>query len=228
MIIIDLFGLPGTGKSTIAKELYIEFKKREIDVYFFNKNEYLKDEKFEKRRLFDYIKLLKVKNIIFFIQFVLIKKEKDIFRQGMKEKIWKKLRLVMLYDKLTQKSDENKICIVDQGIIQDFSDYYININVKHEFVRKYLNCFLKSNNKYIYVYCDLEVENAIDRIKNRNRKLYNFDLLKEQELKIFLEKEYEKFKIFEDCLKDNENYLKIYSSNELVLENIKRIIEKCS
>lgn len=223
MILIDFFGFPGCGKSTIAKKIYEDFRKKNIDIMLFNNNEYV-DEKVHSNIILKYIRILLPKNLLFMWNIIIkgpkLNKERIILKQSLKERIWKKLRLVILYDSFVNKKMD-KIILVDQGIIQDFVDYILYRNASDEYIMKYLNYFESENNKIIFVDCNIEKDTAIERIKKRNRNMFSFDKLSEEKLNEILD--LQKNKLDKVISLINNKIISIYMSKDLLEENAKNI-----
>ena len=222
MIIVDFYGLPGCGKSTIAKGVYENLKKLQIDVSLFNKNEYLEECKIKKNYLKDYIRLLLPHNLKFIFEIIFnikkYKKNQKVLKYDLKERIWKELRLVILYDKLAYTKSDSVI-LVDQGIIQDFSDYIMFRDITDDVIENYLEKYTQSKNEFIFVNCEISVNESINRIKSRNRKIYSFDYLTEQQ-KIL--KNINK----EIADKENLNKIKVVPRTEFLENNIENLVNE--
>lgn len=229
MIVIDLFGFPGCGKSTIAKKIFEDLKNKNFDIMLFNNNEYIETTHYNTLK--KYIRILLPKNLFFLWNIIIkspkINKKDMILKQSLKEKIWKKLRLVVLYDNLINKNS-NKIILVDQGIIQDFSDYILYREVDDEYILKYLNFFESENDKILFVSCNIEKNIAIERIKKRNRKMFTFDKLSTKELDKIMDLQKNKLNKIIPLIK-KDKLISIDTDLELFEKNIKyveREIEK--
>ena len=231
MIIVDFYGLPGCGKSTITKGVYEKLKKLEIDVNLFNKNEYLEENKIKKNYFKDYIRLLLPHNLNFMFEIIFnmkkYKKNQKILKQDLKERIWKELRLVILYDKLAYTKSDSVI-LVDQGIIQDFSDYLMFRDITSEIIEKYLKKYTQSKNKFIFVNCEISVNESINRIKSRNRKIYAFDYLEDDELNEFLTEQQKILKNIDKEITDKENLnkIKVIPKTEFLEKNIENLVNE--
>ena len=183
MTIIDLYGIPGSGKSTFAANLYGELCASKKKVLLYNKNDYIVEGIYNKK-IQDYIRLILPKNILYYFK---IAKPLNIKKnsKSLKETVWRKLRLVMLHDLLNRKMNVDYI-IIDQGIIQDFTELTHGRKIGTKYIENYITSFKNQINKIMYVYCNISVDNAINRINNRKREKFLFDQLSNDELRQYL------------------------------------------
>lgn len=199
MIILDFNGLPGCGKSTYAKEVYDRLRSENVKCEFFNDNEYLETAQRNKKKIKFYIRILRFKNLIyaFKLLFKFRYKEKDFKRRiKLKDRIWKWIRIIILIDKIhfINKKEDIDVLIIDQGIVQDFTDYVLDKCISEEKISSYSNKYMKLNKKIILVNLEIEEAISINRIKKRNRKKYDVDKMEIHELEIFLKQYSEKLK----------------------------------
>lgn len=226
MIVVDFSGLPGCGKSTLTYKLYNELKEENLIVEMFNKNEYLNTGN-RKKNINDYLRLLLPSNIKFYFKIVYpIRKHKvsnGVLNYGIKERIWKELRLVLLYDKLVNIRKNIDVVLIDQGIIQDFSDYIMFRNIPKNIFKNYSELYSKSKNSFLFVSYNASVEESMKRIKLRNRKKYKFDFLKNDDLKKFLIEEEKNLKFVTNEFNSNFSCLLLNSDFNLMKKNISDI-----
>jgi len=171
--IIEFNGVPGTGKTTIAKAL-LELEK-EILVYEKLKKKYMHRNKFKTiYYLFAYgdIKIL-------WLLFLLILKSKPIELETF-YRIRNIYSIVVMYSIINKKYN-NKVIVMDEGIIQAlvltiYNKNYINYKRYNKLVETILN---KYNNLHL-VNCKLELNEIIKRYKNRNRSKDKHILSKSQ------------------------------------------------
>ena len=189
MIIVDFNGLPGCGKSTYASEVYKKMVSNGDMCYLLNKNEYVLSDKIGNK-INDYMRLLILPNLIYNLKLFSKWKQNKFDRKiSTKEKIWKTLRIVVLYDKIHRLSKKEGILLIDQGIIQDYADFYINKEHSYNDLLNYAKKYFDIAKKIIIVNCDITEEETIRRIRKRNRKQYDVDKMSDEELEKILKLE---------------------------------------
>lgn len=191
MIILDLNGLPGCGKSTYAGELYEILNNQNIECEFFNKNEYINGNNSKQKKIKSYIRLLIPKNFIYIVKLCLKSlKTKKMYQRNMsvKDKIWKWLRVAIINDRVHNiaKKNDDKIVIIDQGIVQDYVDYMLDKKIEENEIIKYEKIYKDLKDRIIIVNLSIEKNISVSRIHKRNREKYDVDKMPEEELKRFL------------------------------------------
>lgn len=227
MIIVDFNGLPGCGKSTYVSTLYKKITEAGDICYLFNKNEYMVLHN-KAGKIKDYMRLLLLPNFVYCIKMLLKWKKTKFNRKiSIKDKIWKTLRIVILDDKIHRLSKiEDGILLIDQGIIQDYADFFIDKELSENEIMRYTNKFADIANKIIFVNCKITVEETIKRIKKRDRKKYDVDKMPEKELKEYLRLQQENLtKIRKKLKQENFTILDLDTTDSLAIDtNINKII----
>ena len=205
-MIIDLYGMPGSGKSTVCNylEQNLEFKNV--------KNWYI--EKTIGKIIFHLYLYL------FFLDKTSRKKYKEIMKIIDNKKAYKNyinsnvnISLYikyMLFDYYLERKNIKKI-IIDEGIIHYSISLYVEFNLEKEKIMKIIELLKLNNVKYIGL--KIDIEESKKNIKKRNRKRCPIDFLNDNELDKFLKKWIEGITLISDRYilleqKDLINYIK--------------------
>ena len=167
-MIIELCGLPGCGKTTLANEL----------IRYINDNELLTD-------VFDRQKLLKRNN---YFRRVIRRFNQRLYKFFLNGKNRKNLDLIYktaMHDSLAESKyifrlmeisrainkNTNNNYVLDEGIIQYISSLsYKKSILDNENTNTLLSTLLPHREDYYIIYCSLPVEQTIKHLKKRNRK----------------------------------------------------------
>lgn len=187
--IVDLFGLPACGKTTLVKCL-CNSANNSLKVVTLQKA-------IEEVRKKGIIKLLKAFSLkIVYAELKLLfntpceRKRKDI----------PFLRWIMhgIYYNYVAKCSNYDIVIADNGDIQWIvsiergEDIHLNKNFKDAYTS-----YLKNSPVTNYVFCDIDVKTAHERIRQRNRKSGRLDVINEDNIQMLeFVKERERFRFF--------------------------------
>lgn len=216
--IIDLFGLPGCGKSTLVNMLMNNGKD--------NKNiAMLTDviEDIKKESLWTKLKCISVKNLWESIRF----RFAVPFDEKRKDRSFKNwVKHGVLYHYIRKKSDYD-VVLVDEGNIQNFVKFErgddLHNNTKFvEACKRYL----KTSPVSSYIYCIIDVNTANERIRKRNRGFGRIDVIvDEASRKKELEREKERFDFFEQLLKENGYNVKSLTMSEVPHDLSAQVLE---
>ncbi len=207
-MIYDLFGIPGSGKSTICD--YVEKNCNITDI----KNKYIED--FIGKVIFHLYLYL------FFLDKASLKKYKQIkkiignykdysnyINPKTKISLYIKYMLFDYYIETKVKKD----CIIDEGIIHYCISLYVEFDLEIDKILKIIDLLKVEKIEYIGLSCS--IDECIKNIKKRNRKRCDIDFLEGNDLISFLEKWNEGFNIMSKKYKtDNINNLKEYFKNK--------------
>ena len=190
-MIIELVGLPGSGKSFLCEELENDLKK--------NKNKVLNITKFSYKTTIG--KILR-KYFCFISNYQHnynkhIKCINDIINTNIKNKYDINIRIDVYIERiailLELYKKNKKIYLLDEGIIHYLiimSIYFgLDNSILKELVKYVYNYISKDD--FIVVYNKIEVEECIQSIKNRNRRDCAFDFFNDKDLKRFLKDYYD-------------------------------------
>lgn len=222
-MIIDLYGLPGSGKSTVVDEF-----NRKYQIY-------------EKKGTAEFIALSKMKKIsllkllknpphrkFFYLLFKLCKKRECKNRDlGAYERFIAKLYSLYVFNLYHQARDEEQQFILDEGIIQSLVPitlgYQLERNALYSLIQL-LDC-----DKMISVHCVIGPLECLSRIERRNRNTAAMDELDKDDLVTFIEQyttrldelkesfnHYTKKKVILDM---TENPIKLVKQLEMVIED---------
>ena len=168
--IIEFVGLPGCGKSTLARELISTLSKENVIMTY--------HDFFSKKKLFI------LSNRTIFTPFIFIY---YLFRFNywtVIKSIWQFARqypineirfvrvifLIRLYENIQKKLKIKCIIILDEGFIQFISSIPHDIVIKeNELLQKLLITWENIVENTLFVDCRLSVEEDIDRIRKRNK-----------------------------------------------------------
>jgi len=170
-IIIEFVGLPGAGKSTVAKELFEKLSDKYIVKYA---NKFWAEPSFKsiknKIRLIPCsLRDLKVLLLIIYNCFLI-----QPFNFS---RIWRGILLYFTIKKTLHLKKDNcsDFLLLDQGIMQDLVSLSIPRNpaqkINHESIIKLVNL----TNNYIVVWFEINKNESLKRIKKRKSNMSRFD-----------------------------------------------------
>ena len=201
-IVIDLFGSPGTGKSTISAYFKEKYNLHDIKDWYINKF-------FGKIYLRLFLKLYKCNK-------VLRQKEADIKKilgsyDEYKNIISPETNIslfikYMLFDYYLELKNR-KNAIIDEGIIHNCLILMVEYNLPLEKVEKIYKTLKIDNIEYLGIY--LDTESCYKNIKKRNRKRCYLDFLDDNSLKEILNK-------WDIAVKEVSKIFKLYTYEELI------------
>jgi hypothetical protein len=213
--VIEFYGLPGSGKTSVSNLLQTKLIEKEIDVQTF-------DDVFRKYRTNNF--LFKVFTFIklFFVRYkFVINTIIYSFSYGISLDILKRIKISILHDYLIYsfcQKKQNTILILEEGYIQNILSYAYS---KHLIVNKSLyrliNLLNKKNIKLHFVYSKLDIPSAIERIiqrKNNNKRFNPSNIITlENRLKLRQKSENEINKIINNKILCKLNMLETIENN---------------
>ncbi|HCD9038592.1 TPA: hypothetical protein ACGVDH_002136 [Enterococcus faecium] len=221
-MIIELFGLPGSGKSYLTNKLIDELNSEGIQAV--NVTEYLNGT----------IKGRITKKILlnsFYINFPLKRIRNDIINLVPKKNSWKSnfgiydtsdftLNTIAMILYLQMKMNDNKVYILDEGAMHTIVKMAGDFDLSFEEVSDLSTYVLKKlrSNEGLIIYNSASVEKSIESIKSRNRHVCTFDELPDHKLLSILNK----YNAVCKSISNSYNVLEIERST-LLMENIKKI-----
>lgn len=201
-MIYELFGLPGAGKTTFCKKIYIYKKIKNIMSLY--------KDKFVGKVYFHFY----LKYTIFF------KDEYELYKKIMKElcnsneyinKIDKKIKInlyikYLLFVNKVEKEAINKkrTFIVDEGIIHYCMTLMAEFSLPLDQVKKILNIIKFENNKIIPIGLKCDINTCLEHIEKRNRKNTPIDFLEKEDLRDLLNDYQDAYIIFCNKYKEIE------------------------
>ncbi|MDQ8569122.1 hypothetical protein Q3F79_12865, partial [Enterococcus faecium] len=178
-MIIELFGLPGSGKSYLTSKLIDELNSEGIQAV--NVTEYLNGT----------IKGRIIKKILlnsFCINSPLKRIRNDIINLVPKKNSWKSnfgiyntsdftLNTIAMILYLQMKMNDNKVYILDEGAMHTIVKMAGDFDLKFEEVSDLSTYVLKKlrSNEGLIIYNSASIEKSIESIKSRNRHVCTFD-----------------------------------------------------
>ncbi|MBF0705389.1 hypothetical protein IQ283_02135 [Alkalihalobacillus hwajinpoensis] len=203
-LVVELNGIPGSGKTSTVKELFHNLEKRGLkvlilrDVYFYKEKKTSSKLLVTLKAIFSFTLL---KNNMLTIKFLLL------FPFNLSRLLFA-LRLIKLnYQLLRVYESENcDIILLEEGLLQ----YTANIPHVDSFDNKTtLNKLLKNMTfpykNMLLINCDLNLKESVKRIYNRGLKNRRFDVMEEQELLTGLKKNQEFFGYMREICKHKDS-----------------------
>lgn len=223
-MIIELFGLPGSGKSYIASKLADELQKKNIKA--FNVTSYLNDilaGKIMKKVLLSGIQLgFFEKKLYREIAEMLPRHELWASKFGIYESAEYPIDMITLILHMQKRETNDVVYIYDEGAIHSIVKMMADFELGYSVTEKLIEYVLKTifTNDGIVVYNRATVEICIQSIKKRNRHVCTFDELSGDRLKGIL-KNYKK-----SCDKIAENSAVVLIDRNDDMKKVERIISK--
>ena len=194
--IVDFFGLPGCGKSTLVSYIKETQGERIKIATIYDLLDDIKKEK-KYRKLLSVSPLNLLNSILFRLTVPFDEKRKD-------RSILNWVKHGILYNYARKYSDYD-IVLVDEGNIQNFVKFERGDDLHNNkmFVKACKN-YIQMSPVTLYVYCGIDTEIANERIIGRNRAVGRIDVIKDDKTRtIELEKEMLRFDFFYAMLKLN-------------------------
>lgn len=182
-MIVEFIGLPGSGKTTVAKEISRITSKNGLLVEYPLYDLY--GEKWIKRNIIKALTILKVIIRLPIKALMLI----AIILSSKQKKFTDNFRLIFnnlyLLEKIRYYSKSKKIILFDEGVFHHC--WAINIGAEKQVdIDRYLKVFRNCSRKVIYIYCEIDIiANTIhSRDSDNKRMLYIKDNLKDFSIKM--------------------------------------------
>jgi|GEM_PF-2417776 len=199
-MVIDFYGLPGSGKTYLANKLVNNYKK----------NNYKASNiiEFERGNIFwkIYVQILKLfmvfnktyRNEIAELKFILKEYKTEEARFNNVQISYYIKRLVYLRTLYKRQIPQKNFLIYDEGILQLIITIAVNYDLPNDLIKKLIDYNSKILSNIITVYNSISIENCIESIIQRNRHVCYIDELDNVEREIFLR---ENYKIAEEICK---------------------------
>lgn len=171
-LIIDLFGVPACGKTTLSDYLYNNCFPEKKVVTMPN---LVKESKKEPIKLLFSLSIGRmIKGFILRLKAPFNNQRKDINVFG-----WPSHAR---YYSFAKKHSNYDIVLCDHGDIQDFVSLERgeNLHTKKRFAEACFN-YINTSDASVYVYCDVDVEVAFERIRKRGRNSGRIDVIEDDQ-----------------------------------------------
>lgn len=216
--IIEFFGLPACGKSTLCDDLISE---QGDDKLIFCRMNAISAE-YRKTNLLRRIFLFPYKSSFYLILLIL--------KSGFKKdnlRIYKSFFSILIIYAFTKHVKKYNYMLIDHGVIQSvISLFYGARSGVFDSSFNIANCLVKAADVDILVYCDLPVQESISRIRKRNRlDSGRLDAIRDEEkLKMELITQHKQFVMF-GRLSADRSINSSQAINELK-QNVYKILEE--
>lgn len=206
--IIDLFGIPACGKTTLAS--YMNKKQFNGLLYASAKEAH---HEMKQSSIFKIAKCFNCRSIISAIRFVsyfpYTKKRRDL-------PILKWLR-DSVFRSFYRKFSKYDVVLIDHGAVQTFVSWERGEDFHNdsEFQRRVLN-YLNNIESTVFVFCDVDNETSIKRIRQRGRDHGRLDMILESDegsIQSELDAERIRFQKLAELIKENGHKVIIIDSN---------------
>jgi len=182
--IIELTGLPGCGKTTLANDIKKNFPELNLltsDVAYPNRKIFLNSTRFQFL-----IDLLNLKNVVINILIILYILSYKIDRARVRRIITFITFNSWLIKQRNKESDG--YLILDQGFIIMLTSVAHDVNIKQNFIFKRLIKELRKKfSDILFINCELDKQKVIKQIRRRNKKGHRFDSLSDESLQQMLD-----------------------------------------
>lgn len=169
-MIIELFGLPGCGKSTLFEELKKKWRAEKVKEPVYGREEVLKRNlaiRALDRALFDKCSRGERKELI-----------RTINENARHDSPWER-RYVHRLLELTEgiRRMDHKDLILDEGLIQYITSLaYSSRLIPGEKLEDLIEMVFPKNEEYYIINCRIPVETSMERVRARNRKNDRYDV----------------------------------------------------
>lgn len=194
--IVDLFGIPACGKSTLAE--YIS-KNNETEYKIATIQDIVGEAKTNKIK---FIRSISLKSLFAAFRVRMTapfdKKRRDITLRG-----WLLLDVLFNYSK---KFSYHDVVLVDHGAIQSFVSLERgdNLHEKPKFANACLH-YIDISPITTYVYCKIDALNSVERMHNRNRNIGRIDVIDDKAKQLLeLENESQRFDFYAKMLTEKQ------------------------
>lgn len=194
-MIIEFNGLPGTGKTTVAKNLILFLEEKGIPCYY---NKFFKEIKIKR-----YLSYLFDGTIeLYFLGRKFADKSSNNISGEKREIVKVFIGYYRLY-RFFLKNKKNHVLIIDQGIIQALiSILHIDLMVSTKELEKIFAFLKRKGVTFLNVSCNTNVKLSVERIKNRNTFGGRLDRLDLVDLQHALENQAQNFESIRNCCKN--------------------------
>lgn len=186
MKVIELYGLPGSGKSTLSEELSNRLKGENLrigyksNIFAKYKNKKKINKIFTNFLLLFYDLRLNFYLILFATQYGLFNRERV-----------KRIRLLMLLNYLLSKESKRSyydILILDEGFVQFITSIPHEQRISNNSRIIKLTEHISNKNKQSYlIKCEINIDESLKRISNRSTPSPRFDFLPTKDLRRLLD-----------------------------------------
>lgn len=181
MLIIELAGLPGCGKSTLWEQLKTELQQKGRNVYTYSGLMHREPLFVNKGLLFKMQKWNpKTRSCINLIENYCASAPQDDKRESYK-KAWEELYYRVHVAAWNRGED---IILLDEGIIQNFTSlFFMDAIPRDPSTEKVLKNMMRVRCRYLFVKCHISVEESMKRLRKRARVNDRYCPLKDETLK---------------------------------------------
>lgn len=223
-MIVELFGLPGSGKSYIANGLIAELKERNIRAV--NMTEYMNNTfvgKVEKKLLLYGIQLGVFEKSRKKIIDMLPQHKTWVSMYGIYESANYPINMIVLNLLVQKQKTDNVIYIYDEGVVHSIVKMMADFELDNSVTKALIECVIKtiSSSGGIVIYNMATVETCIQSIKTRNRHVCVFDELSTEKLYKILNN----YKSYCDKIADDQTVMRI-DRNDKMKDNLEQVILK--
>ncbi|HFI0273250.1 TPA: AAA family ATPase [Streptococcus suis] len=180
-MIIDLNGLPGSGKSTVVNDFTQSNQQFELK----GTEEFIKLSKLQKISLLRL--LIDTKNRKFFFLIGKLGKKNTSTAKGIGryERLIARLYSLYVFQLIQESQVEKKNYIFDEGIIQSLVPITLGFELDIEVLKKFSKLLVSID--FLFVHCEISETESFSRIVKRNRQTAAMDFLTNNELQTFLQ-----------------------------------------
>ena len=179
---VDFFGIPGSGKSYHANIISKERNLEDYYRYLFSKKGNFLFKIFVHFRLGNILAPVETNQLMKLYEPFLNNNNHFGFPVSLKNYVHQIIYLIFVKKRMKKN---NKSSLFDEGILHHIIAIEVEFLVPHEVSVKAYDISEHFNTENIYI--NSSVENAFNRIKERNRKYSSMDYLDDEKLNLFLE-----------------------------------------